>query len=67
MIELTEVMRQRSGPDFTRLPNKLREGKIDEDVEHTLKARFWKQNHILNMLCICLQKINQLKDIMKLN
>ena len=40
MIELTEVMRQRSDPDFTRLPNKLREEKIDEDVEHTLKARF---------------------------
>ena len=40
MIELTEVMRQRSDLDFIRVPNKLREGKNDEDVEHTLKARF---------------------------
>ena len=40
MIELTEVMCQRSDPYFIRVPNKLREGKIDEDVEHTLKARF---------------------------
>ena len=40
MVELTEVMRQRGDHDFTRVINKIREGNIDEDVEHTLKTRF---------------------------
>ena len=33
-------MRQRDDHDFIRVLNKIRERNIDEDVEHTLKARF---------------------------
>ena len=40
MVELTEVMRQRGDHNLIRVLNKIREGNIDEDVEHTLKARF---------------------------
>ena len=40
MVELIEVMRQRGDHDFIRVLNKIRERNIDEDVEHTLKARF---------------------------
>ena len=40
MVVLTEVMRQKDDHDFIRVLNKKREGNIDEDVEHTLKARF---------------------------
>ena len=40
MVDLTNVMRQRGDHDFIRVPNKIREVKIDEDVEHTLKTRF---------------------------
>ena len=40
MVELTEVMRQRGDHDFIWVLNKIREGNIDEDVAHTLKARF---------------------------
>ena len=40
MVELTEVMLQRGDHDFIRVLNKIRKGNIDEDVEHTLKARF---------------------------
>ena len=40
MVELTEVLRQRGDHDFIRVLNKIRKGSIDDDVEHTLKARF---------------------------
>ena len=40
MVELTDVMRQRGNNSFIRVLNKIREGNINEDVEHTLKARF---------------------------
>ena len=40
MVELTEVMHQRGDHDFIRVLNKITEGNINEDVEHTLKARF---------------------------
>ena len=40
MVELTDVMRQRGNNSFIRVLNKTREGNINEDVEHTLKARF---------------------------
>ena len=40
MVELTEVMRQRADHDLIRVLSKIREEKIDEDVEHTLKVRF---------------------------
>ena len=33
-------MRQRGDHDFIRVLNKIREGNINEDVEHALKARF---------------------------
>ena len=39
MVELTEVMRQRGDHDFIRVLNKIREGNISEEVEHTLQAR----------------------------
>ena len=42
MVVLTEVMRERGDHDLIRVLNKTREGKIDEDIEHTLKARFLK-------------------------
>ena len=41
MVELTEAIRQRGDHDFVRVLNKIREGNIDEDVEHTLKSRFF--------------------------
>ena len=40
MIELTDVMRQRGNNSFIRVLNKIREGNINEDVEHALKAQF---------------------------
>ena len=40
MVELTEVLRQRGDHDFITVLNKIRKGSIDDDVEHTLKARF---------------------------
>ena len=40
MVILTEAMPQRGDHDFIRVLKKAREGKIDEDVEHPLKARF---------------------------
>ena len=33
-------MRQRGDHDFIRVLNKIREGNIDDVVEHTIKARF---------------------------
>ena len=33
-------MRQRGDHDFIKVLNKVRGGNIDEDAEHTLKARF---------------------------
>ena len=54
MVELTEVMCQRGDHDFIRVLNKIREGNIDEDVEHTLKARFLEKKsypeHVVHML-----------------
>ena len=41
IVELTAVMSQRGDHNFIRVLNKIREGNIDEDVGHTLKARFW--------------------------
>ena len=41
MAELTEVMRQRENYQFINILNKIREGEIDEDVELTLKSRFF--------------------------
>ena len=40
MVELTELKRQRGDHDFIRVLNKIRKGNIDEDLEHTLKARY---------------------------
>ena len=37
MVELTEAMHQRGDNDFVRLLNKIREGNIGKDVDHTLK------------------------------
>ena len=67
MVELTEVLRQRGDHDFIRVLNKIRKGSIDEDVKHTLKARFLETKSYPEHAWIGLQKINQLKDIMKLN
>ena len=39
MVELTEIMSQRGDHDFIRVLNKIREGNISEEVEHTLEAR----------------------------
>ena len=43
MAELTEVMRQREDYQFINILNKIREGQIDEDVELTLKSRFFNK------------------------
>ena len=43
MAELTEVMRQRDDYQFINILNKIREGQIDEDVELTLKSRFFNK------------------------
>ena len=40
MVELTEVIGQKGDHDFIRILKIIREGNVDEDVEHTLKARF---------------------------
>ena len=40
MVELIEIVRQRGDHDFIRVLSKIREGNIDEDVEHILKAWF---------------------------
>ena len=40
LVEPIEVMHQRGDYDFIKVLNKIREGKIVEDVEHTLKAKF---------------------------
>ena len=53
MVELTEVMRQRGNHDFIKVLNQIKEGNIDEDVEHTLKAQFLETKsypeHIVHM------------------
>ena len=53
MVDLTEVMRQRSDFEFISLLNKIREGEIDDHVENTLKSRFLKEKyfarHVLHM------------------
>ena len=43
MAELTEVMRQRDDYQLINILNKIREGQIDEDVELTLKSRFFNK------------------------
>ena len=43
MAEMTEVMRQRDDYQIINIFNKIWEGKIDEDVELTLKLRFFKK------------------------
>ena len=53
MVELTEVMRQKADFEFISLLNKIREGKIDDHVENTLKSRFLKEKsfpqHVVHM------------------
>ena len=43
MVDLTEVMRQRSDFEFVSLLNKIREWEIDDQVENTLKSHFLKE------------------------
>ena len=43
IVELTEVMHQRSGFDIISLLIKIREAEIDEQVENTLNSRFLKE------------------------
>ena len=47
MAELTEVMRQREDYQFLNILNKIRECEIDEDVELTLKSRFFSKDETL--------------------
>ena len=47
MVELTQVMRQRDDFEFVCLLNKIREGKIDDQVENTLKSSFLKEKSFL--------------------
>ena len=47
MAELTEVMRKRENYEFINILNKIREGEIDEDVELTLKSRFFSKEEPL--------------------
>ena len=47
MAELTEVMRLRENYQFINILNKIREGEIDEDVELTLKSRFFSKDEPL--------------------
>ena len=53
MSELTEVMRQRGDYDFINLLNKIRSGRINEDVALTLKWRFLNEishpKHVAHM------------------
>ena len=53
MVELTQVMRQRGDFEFVCLLNKIREGKIDDHVENTLKSSFLKEKsfpkHVAHM------------------
>ena len=43
MAELTEVMRYRDDYQIINILNKIREGQIDEDIELTLKSRFFNK------------------------
>ena len=43
MAEMTEVMRQRDDYQIINILHKIWEGQIDEDVELTLKLRFFKK------------------------
>ena len=47
MAELTEVMRQREDYQFINVLKKIREDEIDEDVELTLKSRFFSKDEPL--------------------
>ena len=40
LIELTEVMRQKSDLEFIRLLNKICVGNVDENIEIKLESRF---------------------------
>ena len=44
--ELTEVMRQRGEAKSIDLLNKIRVGKIDEDVQKQIRERFIKESDI---------------------
>ena len=63
MVELTGVMRQRGDFEFISLLNKITEGENDDHVENTFKSHFLKEKSFPNMLCICLQKTNQQKNV----
>ena len=47
MAELTEVMRQREEYQFINILKKIREDEIDEDVELTMKSRFFSKEEPL--------------------
>ena len=47
MVELTEVMRQRENNQFINILSKIQEVEIDEDVELTLKSRYFKKDEPL--------------------
>ena len=53
MVELTDIIRQRGDCEFIRVLNKIREENIDEDLERTLKPRFFKKTlqpeHVVHM------------------
>ena len=65
MAEMTEVMRQRDDYQIINIFNKIWEGKIDEDVELTLKLRFFKKlSYPENAVHIMLKR-NQLSNTTK--
>ena len=47
MAELTEVMRKREDYQFINILSKTWEREIDEDVELTLKSRFFSNDELL--------------------
>ena len=62
MAELTEVMRQRDNYQLINILNKLREGQIDEDVELTLKSRFFnKLSYPENVVHIFAEQHNEIQ------
>ena len=67
MSELTEVTRQRGNYGFINLLNKIREGTIDENIELTLRSRYFNENsypkHVVNILA----ENNPVIGTMKLN
>ena len=65
MVELIEVMRQRSDFELISLLNKIREEEIDDQVEY--KVTLFKGKIFSPTCCIWLQKKNHQKNIMKRN